>query len=586
MTIRPFLPGLTATFSMFASTATFADGLTKVVANTGDFEMVFDETTGENVGVYKLAIIIPTGETRYCFSYSLDQHSRRGTATSAVLSVNGINYVIDVEKLIIPRNRMGWTLKVTTSSSGEKTVSAIGRVRKDGQGPTLRDNTIEITGSTTEHSLRVEAGDKTGAYDIIWTITADGETVQGETKKKIIVIGENSWEPPMEAGGARITVSDNGWAHSFDSVEHVVCSITGGEGIVDNDTYWVPDSDFEETGNGKDVLRRQNIDLSKAYWDSLKTSTGRGVFRPRHGKSVNWFALEHGTCPISVRIYDPETEYAEEGNTDDPDDLTLYSECTGYRMGLSYSVSGVMERNGTCWEGKKISVKGSKYSDETERFEAIMGWNKINIKDTQALSHHVKLSVVVQPSYVVPRGKIIADLEISAKVQVKGWVQDNDEWDCIPWENNGTWALSSPGGKWGLPQLSYNWGSSPDDEGMVVAWWSYDTDSINKIGEPRRCNEVGINLSGIPGDGAISSGQLGDMVALLGETQIVLPETFVQKERTGMSLGINDKSFGEIQVNALAEVYVNSWFVYVGAQGFLTLNEPMLSITKVLYSKD
>ncbi len=87
--MRPHIPKLTGSFTMFAHKSTFANGIKAFTVDTTNIGTRWDAVTGEYVGVIPFSIVRPVGETRYCFRVLFDQHSTYGTPVSNNHNING-----------------------------------------------------------------------------------------------------------------------------------------------------------------------------------------------------------------------------------------------------------------------------------------------------------------------------------------------------------------------------------------------------------------------------------------------------------------------------------------------------------------
>lgn len=99
--IRPLVPDLDVTFDMFSHSSTFAGGVTGFTASTNDFKSVYDSTTGEMIGVYRVDIEVPAGESSYCFHLDVDQQSLHGTGVTRTVGVNGDSCDVTINPITI-----------------------------------------------------------------------------------------------------------------------------------------------------------------------------------------------------------------------------------------------------------------------------------------------------------------------------------------------------------------------------------------------------------------------------------------------------------------------------------------------------
>jgi hypothetical protein len=123
--IRPYVPDLKAIFNMFASTSTFAGGVSTFTVNTtDDFEQVYDTATGETIGIFKHDIVVPDGEDVYCYTVKMQEETAPNVWSEVALeTANGEVCRVHVYLLGLPTNDYERDLKMELKSACSSGVS-------------------------------------------------------------------------------------------------------------------------------------------------------------------------------------------------------------------------------------------------------------------------------------------------------------------------------------------------------------------------------------------------------------------------------------------------------------------------------
>ncbi len=130
MTLRPWLPDLTAQFRIFAHATTFEGGGKALDISSNDVKTFIDPATGEKCGLFEFQLAIPDGESLYCFNLAIDQHSNHGTTVGGS-TFNGAACDFTVDKLSIEQGDVTAHQLVINEGASNADANHHGKHKKD-----------------------------------------------------------------------------------------------------------------------------------------------------------------------------------------------------------------------------------------------------------------------------------------------------------------------------------------------------------------------------------------------------------------------------------------------------------------------
>jgi hypothetical protein len=175
LTMRPYVPDIRWQFNMFASTSTFAGGVTSLSINTSDFNpitgepfftQVFDSATGETVGEYLFDIEVPDGESKYCFTATPNQSASKEVKVGEAAPVNGDPCKIRVNELRLCQGDKGNLQIEVVEKSGNKDKHKVQIVGDGAKFTAAKIPGVDCSTGIVEPKDPEVEGVKVGTYDV------------------------------------------------------------------------------------------------------------------------------------------------------------------------------------------------------------------------------------------------------------------------------------------------------------------------------------------------------------------------------------------------------------------------------------
>ena len=357
ITMRPFIPNLPVVFNMFAHTATFPGGVNRLSFNTSDldaqgnpiFEQIFDDVTGEIVGVHTIEMEIPANEGMYCFNVSIYQPGSVTERAADTTSVNGLVRKFDEPYEALKRGveiqGAGSLFLYNTASLPSDPLHALSPPPGSAGAGGREAYTAKVRAAAssraaaTKYELKVLHGHGSGRYEAgtVVTVTAAPDTTHNEFA---------DWTGPVAdptTAQTTVTMPANDVAVDAEFDKKYKLTVTGGTG----DGYYLNNT---VVPIGPDSV--QNANKVVGYWTYPGTAQDRNLYfkyttanKNTKVKTVSaagkYLAIMGGTIPGALGYFAPGVLLPVAANAPDPGFIIAgwLAETQDNPAGLAVSIS-------------------------------------------------------------------------------------------------------------------------------------------------------------------------------------------------------------------------------------------------------